>query len=243
MQIEKRLIACSILALAIGIAVIVPLAFFMNAKAETFDYPWFNVSVPYAYFKANSTSHSYQTTSAIALNCTVNADAIRQHADARVEYFEFQIYSDQGQISNVTYFLATNSSKVEDPISMFAFSRENWFNSTAGGGGYFVTNLTAPLPLMRTGQATSYYVDKDDWINTHFGETITQIESANVIYLDVRRLGYVTFDGNNTIVTLADNQVIQHLELTKKGDAFTYGEAPGELMLTAGELPFPEPQY
>jgi hypothetical protein len=243
MQIEKRLIACSILALAIGIAAIAPLVFFMNAKAETFDDPWFNVSVPYAYFKINSTSHSYQTTSAIALNCTVNADAIRQHTDARVEYFEFQIYSAQGQIANVIYFLATNSSKVEDPVSMFAFSRENWFNSTAGGGGYFVTNFTVPLPLMRTGEAESYYDDDGNWISTRFGKTLIEVENTNTLYLDVRRLGYVTFDGNNTIVTLADNQAIQHLELVRNGDAFTYGDAPGESMLTPGELPFPEPQH
>jgi hypothetical protein len=176
------------------------------------------------------------------LNCTVNADAIKQHTDARVEYYEFQISSNQEQIINVTYFLAINSPKVEDPVSAFTFTRENWFNSTAGGGGLIVTNLTAPLALLRTGQSTNYQAEDGNWINTKFGKIITELENANTLYLDVYRLGYVTFNGNNTIVTLADNQVIQHLEMTKKGDAFTYGEPPQASMLMPGELPYPEPQ-
>ena len=53
---EKKVITLSVIALMIGIATIVPLAFFMSARAETvFDKPWFNFNVPYAYLKANTT--------------------------------------------------------------------------------------------------------------------------------------------------------------------------------------------
>jgi hypothetical protein len=243
-KIEKKLIASSILALLIGVSSIVPLLFFTSgsAKAETFGDPWFSINVPYAYYRVNSTVYSYQTTCVIALNFTVNADVITEYADGRVEYYEFQIYGDHGQITNVTYFLARNSSKVVDPISMFHFTFQNGFNSTAAGGGLLVTNLTAPLALLRTGASTRHSDETGNWRNTNFGKIILETENANTIYLDVRRLGYITFTENNTIVTLADNQVIQHLELTKKGDAFTYGEPPQASMLMPGELPYPEPQ-
>lgn len=244
MKIEKRLIASSIIALLIGVSSVVPMLFLMSgtAKAETFDEPWFNIDVPYAYYSVNSTSYSYQTKCSIALNFTVNADVITEYADGRVEYYEFQIYGDHGQITNVTYSLAINSSKVVDPISMFTFTFTNGFNSTAAGGGFLVTNLTAPLPLLRTGESTSHSDETGNWKNTNFGKIILETENTNTIYLDVRRLGYITFTENNAIVTLADNQVIQHLELTKKGDAFTYGEPPQASMLSPGELPYPEPQ-
>jgi hypothetical protein len=244
MIIEKKLIAVSVIALLIGVSSVIPMVFLMSepAKAATFDDPWFNINVPYAYYSANSTIYSYQTKCVIALNFTVNADAITEYADGRVEYYEFQIYGDHEQITNVTYFLARNSSKVVDPISMFHFTFTNGFNSTAAGGGLLVTNLTAPLPLLRTGESTRHSDETGNWRNTNRGKIILEIENANTIYLDVRRLGYITFTENNTIVTLADNQVIQHLALTKKGDAFTYGEPPNESMLMPGELPYPEPQ-
>jgi hypothetical protein len=240
MQIEKKLILCSILAIAIGIASVAPLSFFMNVKAQTFDEPWFDITVPYAYFKANATDKLYQSTTSIVIQPTINQDALSQHTDARIEYFEFEIYSDQLQLSNATYYLGINSSAVEDPSSLFAFSRENWFNSSAFGAGCYVTNLTEPLHLMGTGGSVCYGFDDSSWINKNFGTILSTMENAQTIYLDVRRLGYVTFDGNNTVVTLASNQTIQHLELTKTGDAFTYGD-PATVRDQFYSLP--EPKY
>ena len=240
MQIEKKLILCSILAISIGIATITPLAYFMSAKAQTFDEPWFNVNVPYAYFKANSTGNMYQSTNSIVLNATINSDAISQHTDARLEYFDFKLYSDQLSLANATFYLGMNSSAVEDPTALFAFSREDWFNSTAFGAGVYVTNLTGPLRLMGTGGSVSYVGEDSNWVNEQFGEILSTMENADKIYLDVCRLGYVTFDGNNTVVTLASNQVLQHLELTKTGDAFTYGD-PATVRDQFFALP--EPQY
>jgi hypothetical protein len=89
----------------------------------------------------------------------------------------------------------------------------------------------------------AYYTEDDNWNwrNSSSGAEFANSENVNTIYIDVRRLGYVTFDGNNTIVTLADNLVIQHLELLKNGDAFTYGVPPTPAQLGPGRVPFPEP--
>jgi hypothetical protein len=51
MQIEKKLILCSIIAISIGIAAVAPVAYFMNtpqASAQTIDNPWFNLNLSYA---------------------------------------------------------------------------------------------------------------------------------------------------------------------------------------------------
>ena len=171
---------------------------------------------------------------------TITIDAIREYSDARIEYFVFEINSDNLQLANATYHIGVNSAAVEDPTSLFTFSRENWFNSTAFGAGSYVTNLTEPLRLMGTGGSVTYVGEDSNWMNEQFGEILATMESANTIYLSVRRLGYVTFDGNNTVVTLASSEVIQYLELTKTGDAFTFGN-PAAVQDQISSLP--EPQY
>ncbi len=52
MKLEKKLIACSIIALIIGVSSVFPLAFFMTAtaKADTINEPWFSIDMPYAYW-------------------------------------------------------------------------------------------------------------------------------------------------------------------------------------------------
>ena len=243
MQIEKKLILCSILAISIGIAAIVPVAYFMNntASAQTIDDPWFNVSVPYAYFKANTTDNFYQSNTAIILQPTINNDAISQQTDARIEYFVFDLFNEQGlQLANATFFIGMNSSAIGDPASLFTFSRENWFNSSAFGSGCYLTNFTEPVRLMGTGGSVVYGYGDSNAIKEKFGAVLATMENAQTIYLDVRRLGYVTFDGNNTIVTLAGDQVTQHLELTKTGDSFTYGNPAA---VRDQFFSIPEPQY
>src|SRR5665647_2858518 len=105
MQIEKKLILCSILAISIGIATIAPLAYFMSTvKAQTDEAaPWFNVEVPYAVYTANLTDSpveypdglgsrmTYTTAHDIKFNFTVNPKAEPNLDGARAEYFELQI--------------------------------------------------------------------------------------------------------------------------------------------------------
>ena len=85
MQIEKKIIICSILAISIGIASIAPLAF-LSVKAETtVNEPWFNVVVPYAYCTpnnngANFTMKTYGSMIDAIANFTLTPDALK---DAR----------------------------------------------------------------------------------------------------------------------------------------------------------------
>jgi hypothetical protein len=262
MKIEKKLIAFSILAITIGIASIVPLAFLMSpAKAQTTDdIPWFNLDVPYASWTATSKDNatgylvglgpiyglvSYSSTYYVALNFTVNPDAVDILDNARVEYYQLQVYSDKGQIDNVTTSFGANCKDDIDPTSSFYFAREDWFNTTtSGGGGTFITKFNGTLTdcladgdLGGIGGSSS----SKSFANTTLPEEFLNIQNANKLYIDVRRLGYVTFDGNSTIVTLASNEVIQHIELTKSGDQFVYGTLPQSQLSQVPTIPEQKP--
>jgi hypothetical protein len=251
MQIEKKLILCSILAISIGIAAVAPLAYMMGniatVKAQTNEAtPWFNLQVPYAVFIANVTDSpvdypdglgprmTYTITHSIAYNVTSNPACTPNLENARVEYFVFQIYSDIGSIQNKTqYFGANGNGNTSfNPAENFGFSRDNWFNLSSSGGGCFLSKYNGTLGnvfgdngwVQSTGgsSSSSFFPGEEQKASQGFQNSY----NADKIYIDVRRVGFVSFIGNSTIVTLADNAVIQHLELTKQGDQFVYGTLP-----------------
>jgi hypothetical protein len=251
MQIEKKLILCSILAISIGIAAVAPLAYVMGnlatAKAQTNEAtPWFNIDVPYAIYTANITegpneyanynglATTYTTAYDIKYNATTNPVASPNLEGARVEFFEFQIYSDLGSIENITHYVGANGNgnTTFDPSENFGFSRDNWFNLSSGAGGLFVLQYNGTLGNVFSDQgwvggtggssSSSFFPGEEQTTSQKFQNSY----NADKIYIDVRRIGFVSFIGNSTIVTLADNSVIQHIELTRQGNQFIYGTLP-----------------
>jgi hypothetical protein len=136
-MIEKKLILFGILAIAIGIATVVPMEYLMaaqtQAKAETTTTPWFNINMPYAYYIANETNNgasiSYGEGYYIALQITTNPDAMKTLPDARMEYYLIQVYSDQGPIENFTYVISANCTGTVNPYIQLGYSFENYFNA------------------------------------------------------------------------------------------------------------------
>jgi len=251
MQIEKKLILCSILAISIGIAAIVPLAYVMGnlstAKAQTNEAtPWFNINVPYATYAANITEGQIEygnyngpaTTYAIfhdiKYNATVNPAASPNLEGTRAEFFEFQIYSDLGPIENITQYIGANGNgnTTFNPLENFGFSRDNWFNLSASAGGLFVFQYNGTLGNVfgdegwvggTGGSSSSSFLPGEEQTTS---QKFQNIYNADKLYIDVRRVGFVSFIGNSTIVTLADNAVVQHIELTRQGNQFVYGTLP-----------------
>jgi hypothetical protein len=146
-MIEKKLILCGILAIAIGIATIVPVEYLMaaqaQANAQTTDKSWFNVNVPYAYYIANETNNGESTSYGegyyIALQITTNPDAINPLPDARMEYYLIQVYSDQGPIENFTYVISANCTGTVNPYIQLGYTFENYLNA-----GDFVNTSLPP---------------------------------------------------------------------------------------------------
>ncbi|MGA3110422.1 MAG: hypothetical protein ABSE15_00130 [Candidatus Bathyarchaeia archaeon] len=141
-MVEKKVVLCAVLAIAIGIATIIPMEYLMAAQAQanahqtygTYGNPWFNVNVPYAYYIANETNHgasiSYGEGYYIALNITTNPDAIKPIPDARIEYYLIQVYSDQGPIENFTYAISANCTGTVNPYIQLDSFYNYWVNAS-----------------------------------------------------------------------------------------------------------------
>jgi hypothetical protein len=263
MEIEKKLIACSILALIIGISSVFPLVFLMSAtaKAETLSESWFSINVPYSYWttsdgpldydfgfsfprdfemnETNSVSHQHT----IVLNLTLNTITTNELVDARVEYYQIIINSDKGPITSHNWFVGTNGNRsfgsngLLKDLGDFSFMRNDWFdtdkfNMKFGGGGLLRYNWTAGpsilWPEAGSGSATIGGSGTSILVDT--------IREAETLFITVHRIGWVTFTGNSTIVTLANNEIVDQIQLEKFGDGFLYNNLVPEDELATIDL-------
>lgn len=227
MKLEKKLIVCSILAIAIGVASIVPLVFFMSANAQTNpdDQPQFNLNIPYAYVGDywDNNSQTFSPTSVhvfymenfssdinmiytIAFNSTPKFDPKTIDADAIFEYYLIDVSSEKGLIGNLTYFTSVNcnSSKQYDN---FHFSRDQWFDSNSTDAFSIASWGNNPTLGFKCGTGTNW--------NHNLGEPET-------LFITVRRQGWVILNDNSTVAHLANPDVILQIQLEKYGDGFLY---------------------
>jgi hypothetical protein len=234
-MIEKKLILCGILAIAIGVATVLPLEYLMSADAQAapLDKPWTNLNVPYAYWDANLNGANSTTTfcgerhNAVA-NITITPDALKD-ADARIEYYQLQVYSDQGPIYNLTYYVgvAKPGELVNTYNSTLYFSGGNLYSTNSTSGGMFITDLIGvSYQGLISGSTLNYNAST-------IPQTVADLQNANELYIDVSRLCSIAFDGNTTTVITESNNVIQHIELTKSGSGFLYDSG------ASLNLPFP----
>jgi hypothetical protein len=237
-KIEKKLIASSILALLIGVSSVVPLLFLMSgtAKAETTPKSWFNLNVPYAYVKANFTENLngqdvYEYMRAFVFNFTLNPEAENEISDSRFEYYELQLYTDKEQLGNVTIFVGTNrtNSFSLDPESfrLTLATADDWFDSNTTGGGVFTPywNKSSPPDFSSIYSGVSGCVGPTGEISSDHNEApkmFAALSEAETFFVDIRKIGLVTFNGNSTSFTPPEDEFIQHLELKKYGDGFLY---------------------
>lgn len=257
-MIEKKLMLFSILAFTIGIATIIPLGYLVSEQAQTAqNQPWFNVDVSYAYCNPNENGGNSTTVfngaiiQAIA-NFTLTPDALKD-ADARIEYYQFQVSSDQGSIVNMTYAIAETKEEVNVPgvpggvllyitgVGAGTFTFVNGFtyngaktNSGDDAGSAVLYDIPGVMNQTSAMEAVSDYIYGTNGNDTP--KAVTALRNAQTLYIDVIREYSVTFRGNATEATAAvipSNQALQHLVLTKTGNVFTYGN------YIEGILPFP----
>jgi hypothetical protein len=250
---EKKLVTYCFVSVLVGVAAVAPLLFFMpgTVSAQTeFNRPWFNLDVPFAYYSATSTegtsvnvdtgqvenTSSYSSAYSVGLNYSVNAAADTM-INARIEYFKIHVYSDLGSIEDIVTSIGANCTGDMDPEKLFSFARDDWFNTNMVSGGTFYPSFNGELPENEgpvggiSGISTSV-----SFANITLPQEFLNAQNAPKIYIDISRLGYITFDGNNTIATLADQSILQHLELTKNGDNFTFGNVPANQIPTPGPI-------
>jgi len=274
MKIEKKLIACSILALIIGVSSVLPLTFLMSAtaKAEPTSEPWFSVNMPYAYWTAydgplkypedypfeqpepNEEEYSVSNQRMMYLNITLDEISTTEPFDARVEYYQMNISSDVEHIMDMNYFVGiydnSSSFSFHDFLQDFHFRLGDWFdtaefdnstgegngmpNTTGGGNGVMSPNWTVGvsklLPEGGSGCYSTTYLPDGQNVTTPL---VSALREAETLFITIRRIGWVTFAGNSTVVTLANNEIVDQIQLDKLGEAtFLYNDLVPEEELT-----------
>jgi hypothetical protein len=257
MKFEKKLIACSILALIIGFSSVLPLTFLMSAtaKAETASEPWFSINTPYAYYmtkngpldndfgisfqsemnEINSVSEQHM----IVLNLTLNVDTKNEQADGQVEYYQIDVSSDKELIETMHWFIGTNSNSsfsFDGLLDTFHFMRDDWFDTDmfayGGGGGLLNYNWTVGLsklwPEAGGGSGTLG--------SSSTSRVVSALREAETVFISIYRLGWVTFSSNSTSFTLANNELVEQVQLEKFGDGFIYNKLVPESELSTTDL-------
>lgn len=236
-MVEKKLIAISVFAIAIGIATIVPLEYLMSVQIVQAAEPWFNVNVTYAYCNPNQNggNNTLKFNGAMiqaVVNFTLTPNALKD-ADAQVEYYQFAVSSDEGPIVNMGYYIL--ESKAAEDITYLSgdgtvgFANGLTYKGPAcnGGQGMNAELWTSGFTL---GFVSDYIFSTDD---NDVPQAVTALRNAQTLYIDVSKVCTVTVKGDVTVTTPASPEVLQHIELTKTADGFAYGT------YTVGTLPLP----
>lgn len=135
MQLEKKLILCSILAISIGISTIVPLTFLMTpASAQpSVDRPAFKFDMPYAYVRNvwdnnTLTNDTYGWAFSVVFRTTPNFD-LTDDSVAYYETYRAELSSDNVSIGNIT-LSALATTGINGPPANFTFFLNDWYTFT-----------------------------------------------------------------------------------------------------------------
>jgi hypothetical protein len=267
MNIEKKLILCSILAIAIGIATIIPLEYLMAGEATAnaqIITPYYDVTIPYVYVNLNQAGGNNTATWDAATiqgvaNFTLTPDALSlRNAEAQAEFYRFRVYSDKGDIVNLTYSMAVSIEQLNvtgipggcytaitgsGPGNRFSFADGTTYNGDSvigdnlcsGGTVRYIIPGEAPDVNYTTTVLSSTIADYN---GKSTSEALTALRSAQKLYIDISRICIVAYNGaatetTATTTTMTDSHVLQHIELTRVDSGFVYGT------YKEGTVPFP----
>jgi hypothetical protein len=232
-MIEKKLILCAILAITIGIAAIAPLEYLMAAQAQPTENiqtlaaePLFDVNATYVncnlnYTGGNLTTPLYGASIKALLNMTMlNSDPL-QNYDAKIEYYQFRVYSGEGSIVNMTYYVGYANISLTTLIAgngTIGFANGLVYSGTfCNGGGSLGDGFSS---TNNTGFLSDQIVSADA---NDLPQAVTQLRNADTVYIDVYRQCMLTVKGYTTVMTPENSNVLQHIVLTKTGTGLTYG--------------------
>jgi hypothetical protein len=234
--------------------------------------PWFNVNLPYAYwtcydgpaefpsdhpfekpeFSNESTYVTYQYM--MILNFTLEDLPTTDPYDARVEYYQIEVSSNKQQILTMNWFVGTyNSSSTFDTHDFLdnfhlklydKLDTVDYDNKTGEGNGLLKPDwaiggsVIDPNCEVHSHGNTDLVVGVD--LTTNIVSALREAESLSIT---IRRIGWVTFSGDTTVVTLANNETVNHIQLNKFGDGFLYNTIIPEEELQTVDLRWPTGYY
>jgi hypothetical protein len=218
----KKLLGLSFLSIIIGVACVSPLPFIMAEKVQTipYDQPQFNIDLKYAfigdYWNNDSVlaNQSYGWIFSVVYQTSPTFNVETMPADAEFEYYNIELWSENGLVGNLTcatdarstnfgYVIGQNSS-----VSSYFFNPDLWFevNSSRIGSG---------LAGCQNGTAQGFITGYPKDLNQTVGKPET-------LSLTLRRIGWVVVEGNSTVAHLADSAPILQIQLKKYGEGFIY---------------------
>jgi hypothetical protein len=264
-MIEKKLVLCAVIAITIGIAVIAPLEYFMSSQPVVQaapDQPWFTVNVTYARINLNlNGGNNTASWDGVAIegiaNFTATPDAIAlRGADAKIEYYQFAVSSNDGPIVNVTYAIAYSVEKLGVlglpggvymgitglGANSFTFANGASYNGIPNykgycGGSICLDEVIADTPAGATNETSAApgfcaSIMNYNGANSN-SQVVSELRNAQTLSIDVSRICSVAYNGTLTVKMLSGSQVLQHIELTKTNGGFVYGT------YTQGTQPYP----
>jgi len=253
-MVEKKMYLYAVIAIAVGIAAILPLEFMMVARAQanagnaalTDIKPWFDIGVTYAHVdldvaSVNSTMSLSGAKIEALVNFTLTPNAL-ETADAQIEFYGFAVSSDRGHILDMGYYvLQSKGAELITSISgdgTIGFANGLIYKGPPCNGGMGI-NAEAWNNGFTIGLVSDYIfgASADD-----VPKAVVDMRNAEVLYIDVSKVCTVTVKGTVTVTTPANGEVLQHVELAKTNDSFTYGSfTPGVLPMPGYAIEEPEP--
>ncbi len=216
MQFEKKLILCSIFAVAIGISTVIPLAFLMTpATAQSTDnQPRFSFDMPYAYVR-NVWDNSTLTneTYGWAFSVVFRTAPIFDLTDDSVAYYETyraELSSNDVSIGNIS-LSAMGTTGINGPANL-TFFLDNWYNFTVLENDVGPWGRNGPFNATALNTKNGY---DDNW-NLTAGE-------PQVLTMRIYRESIITRTLNSTQIYVNENlEPIMQFELIRYRDGYLY---------------------
>jgi hypothetical protein len=238
---ETKIVLCSILALVIGIASVVPLAFFMyeeskksriDVEALFSDQSPLDFNLTYAYISGDLWNDNrsinngdwgwkYDVNYRTVPNIDMNAFPISQRFVA-FEYYTLEVSTGNEVVAtllfnSITYSRGSASYSASHNSTLFSFTNQQWLSFNSSNRMFSKANSQEGPVICGNGTAHGQVIGSaSDW-NISSGKPET-------IFLTVRRLGWVIIDNNSTTVHYASPEPLVRVQLQNYGDGFMYNK-------------------
>ena len=245
-KMKKKIVALCLFALIVGIATALPLAYITPRITD----PWFNIDIPYANVIPHTRDANGAVVNVVANFSLTPAGISTKGADAKIEVFNFHVYSDKASIANIIYGVRrygnVSDSKAPDGVNsaitgsgtggVWFFADGSSYNLTNALGvdtkkiyssGVFNFDGTGISHTAGWGSAVLSEADREE-----SSQALADLKEASTLYVDITRIMTITYKhqtvfGSSLSATTMDNsKVLCHVELSKTSCGFASGHVP-----------------
>ncbi|MDR0797345.1 MAG: hypothetical protein LBE70_01280 [Nitrososphaerota archaeon] len=213
----------------------------------------FNLNIPCAYYNVDIAYNVeindkisnlqrmldfyYRDAAVIAVQPSINYSVLDSNTVARIEIFEYTVYTNNLELQKSYTALSFNEQAFGQYTSknpyghMTSFAMKYWEETLlpklgSGSKSFCSYGIDDPNEQMLTdyaGNNENFGQGNGKSIDKKHGNILAEVEKTQSVYIDVKRVAYISLCDDGTIVVVDDNKLLQHLELAKTNDGFMYG--------------------